>query len=50
MLVIDLLDEAVDIAQAGARDYIGSARIPLREAHVKGQIKGTFAILDEQRS
>ena len=50
MLVVDLIDEAVDISKPGARDYIGSSRIPLREAFVKGTVEGTFPVIDENRS
>lgn len=50
VLVIDLIDEAVDISRPGARDYIGSVRVPLREALVKGQIMGTFPVIDENRA
>lgn len=50
MLTIDLIDEAVDISKTAARDYIGSVRIPLREAFVKGKVEGTFPVIDENRS
>lgn len=49
VLVIDFMDEAVDIEQPGVRDYIGSARIPLREAYIKGSMTGKFALLDDER-
>lgn len=38
VLTIDLIDDAVDISKTAARDYIGSVRIPLREAFVKGRV------------
>jgi hypothetical protein len=34
----------------GARDYIGSVRIPLREVMIKGSIEGRFAVMDENRN
>lgn len=37
---IDFIDESVEMSQAGARDYIGSARIPLGTIDLKN--KGTF--------
>ena len=49
VLTIDLIDESVDMTVSGMRDYIGSVRIPLREVLVKGNISGTFAVIDEQR-
>jgi len=49
VLQIDLIDESVDVTQTGQRDYIGSVRIPLREIVIKGEIKGTFAVTDENR-
>ena len=32
------------------RDYIGSVRIPLKEAVTKGLVHGTFALMDENRT
>lgn len=49
VLVIDLIDEAVDLTQTGMRDYIGSVRIPLKEVIIKGVISGTFTVIDENR-
>ena len=48
-MTIDLIDEAVDISKTAARDYIGSCRVPLREAYIKGKIEGTFPVIDENR-
>ena len=48
-MTIDLIDDAVDISKTAARDYIGSVRIPLREAFVKGRVEGTFPVIDENR-
>ena len=31
VLKIDFIDESVDITEQGNRDYIGSARVPLRD-------------------
>jgi len=49
VLVIDLIDESVDMEQAGQRDYIGSVRIPLREVVIKGSVQGQFTVIDENR-
>ena len=50
VLQIDLIDESVDMTMPSNRDYIGSVRIPLREAVTKGSISGTFALMDENRT
>ena len=47
--MIDLIDESVDMTILGQRDYIGSARIPLREVLLKGSITGDFNVYDENR-
>lgn len=47
VLVINLIDEAVDITIPGARDYIGSVRIPLREILAKSTVAGQFPVVDE---
>ena len=47
VLRIDFIDESVDLDDHGARDYIGTARIPLRDLAVPKPIKGTFPIHNE---
>ena len=39
----------MDLTQPNSRDYIGSARVPLRECFVKGEIKTVFAVIDDKR-
>lgn len=50
VLKIDLIDESVDYTDVNLRDYIGSARIPLRELISKGRFSGVFPVQDEQRN
>jgi len=47
VLKIDLIDESVDLAQAGAKDYIGSVRIPLREVMLNEEVADNFPVRDE---
>lgn len=47
MLQIDLIDESVDMTATGARDYIGSVRIPLKEVLTKGSVESAFNVVDE---
>lgn len=49
MLKIDFIDESVDMSQPGVRDYIGSARISLRELKVHKKLEKTFELFDEER-
>ena len=44
------MDDSIDMRQQGSRDYIGSARIPLRELWQKNKIDSNipFPIKDEQ--
>lgn len=44
---IDFIDESVEMTQQGARDYIGSARIPLKELLARGELAGEVEIRDE---
>ena len=44
-----MIDESVDMTQAGMRDYIGSVKIPLSEVVTKGVVAGTYAVIDENR-
>ena len=44
---IDFIDESVEMHQEGARDYIGSARIPLQNLLSKGELSGDVEIRDE---
>jgi hypothetical protein len=50
VLQIDVIDESVDMTMPENRDYIGSVRIPLKEAVTKGLVHGTFALMDENRT
>ena len=47
ILKIDFIDESVEMAAAGARDYIGSARIPLKNLMSQGSLEGDVEIRDE---
>lgn len=47
VMLIDFLDESVDLSQQDAKDYIGSARVPLQELLAKGQLKFPAPIKDE---
>ena len=42
------MDDAVDLTNAGARDYIGKAKIPLNSLSETASIHGEFAIFDEK--
>jgi hypothetical protein len=42
------MDDAVDLTVAGARDYIGKAKIPLNSLSETASIHGEFAIFDEK--
>lgn len=44
---IDFIDESVEMTQEGARDYIGSARIPLQNLLTRGELVGDIDIRDE---
>ena len=44
---IDFIDESVEMHQDGARDYIGSARIPLKNLLTRGEISGDLEVRDE---
>ena len=44
---IDFIDESVEMNQEGARDYIGSARIPLQNLLTRGEISGDLEVMDE---
>jgi hypothetical protein len=44
---IDFIDESVEMNQEGARDYIGSARIPLQNLLTRGEISGDLEVRDE---
>jgi len=44
---IDFIDESVEMTQDGARDYIGSARIPLQNLLSRGELVGDVEIRDE---
>ena len=44
---IDFIDESVEMTQEGARDYIGSARIPLRDLLASGELIANVPIKDE---
>lgn len=46
VLSIDFIDEGVDISKVGSKDYIGSVRIPLREASNKGSLEGSYPVMD----
>lgn len=50
VLTIDLIDESVDMRVQGARDYIGSCRVPLREVYEKGAIHNMFVVEEENRT
>ena len=47
VLKIDFIDESVEMEFAGARDYIGSARIPLKNLMSQGSLEGDVEIRDE---
>lgn len=47
VLKIDFIDDSVDISQVSMRDYIGSARIPLRDLLRQKHISGTYPIIDD---
>lgn len=47
ILKIDFIDDSVEMAAQGARDYIGSARIPLKNLMGQGQMEGDVEIRDE---
>ena len=47
---IDFIDESVEMTQDGARDYIGSARIPLRDLLSSGELIVNIPIKDEHSS
>ena len=47
MLRIDFIDESVDLDDHGARDYIGTARIPLHPLIKHNSIDAEFAVKDE---
>ena len=49
-LKIDFIDESVKNIQANVRDYIGSARIPLKELLAREEIQGDFDLMDEYGS
>ena len=50
VLTIDLIDESVDMKVPGARDYIGSCRVSLREVYEQGSIHNMFIVEDENRT
>ena len=47
ILKIDFIDESVEMTASGARDYIGSARIPLKNLLTQGSLEGDVEIRDE---
>lgn len=51
VLKIDFIDESVDITQQGNRDYIGSARVQLKDLlqlpNERRKLEGEYKILDE---
>ena len=47
ILKIDFIDDSADMAASGTRDYIGSARIPLKELMTRGTMEGDVQIRDE---
>lgn len=47
VLKIDFIDESVEMDQAGVKDYIGSARIPLSELLVKKSLQAEYPITDQ---
>mmetsp|Transcript_16383 Transcript_16383/g.11526 ORF Transcript_16383/g.11526 Transcript_16383/m.11526 type:complete len:136 (-) Transcript_16383:1886-2293(-) len=49
-LKIDFIDDSVDIRQTSMRDYIGSARIDLRELLRKGKLDMNAPIIDDLRN
>ena len=42
-----MIDESVDLANVGAKDYIGSVRIPLREVMINEELADNFPVKDE---
>ncbi len=46
VLKIDFIDDSVE-AMEGQRDYIGSARIPLRQLMMDDHIADNYAVVDE---
>jgi len=50
ILKIDFIDESVEMTATGSRDYIGSARIPLKELMTRGLMEGDVLIKDEHGS
>jgi hypothetical protein len=47
-LIIHFMDDAVDLTVAGARDYIGKAKISLRTLTESTNIMGEVSIIDER--
>lgn len=46
-LKIDFIDESIEMTDEGARDYIGSARIPLQHILARGRFNEDVKIVDE---